>query len=57
MKTPKFTETDGGSFTTEWPGDFMAFDGLKLGMELDDMFSGTADIERLRWIELENSPS
>ena len=59
MKTPRFTETDGGFFTTEWPGDCMGtFDGLELGLELDGIFCGSnSDIDRLRWIELEKSPS
>ena len=33
------------------------FDGLELGLELDDMFDRSADIDRLRWMELEESPS
>ena len=51
---------DGGFFTTEWPGDFMgSFDGLELGLELDDMFGRSvhSDIDGLRMIELEESPS
>lgn len=50
METPRFTETEGGFFTTEWPGDFMGtFD--EPGPEPDDMFCGIAEIDRLRWIE------
>lgn len=41
---------DGEFFTTE------TFDSLELGLELDDMVGGSADLERLRWIELEESP-
>jgi hypothetical protein len=33
------------------------FDSLKLGLELDEIFGGSADIDRLRWIELEEFSS